>query len=339
LCLSAHSSGGNQIVMAAAPTVELQGVQPPPCPVPPPVELQLDLGNEQVVSPQSTRWSHTPWRMPQEDGKIPLYVQHDCLVKLFGLCSMQLAICLCIAGTVHYWAKDQYVEQLTHADDAYLPLAQVLPLPSHASTGLLVEYYMLGILNMVFISLLWTCRSRFPFNYASLALLTLSMGSFWGVSCAHFALAEHLFLLAQMSVTLGVASLVCFCLKWNEACFQHIGISAMAAMCVGWACGFILTVLYVASASPQNQPPHPWAVCALSFVSIIFILFFSIYSLVHSATDDVLGLVGGVDASVMAVISLPYLFVLLACCVPSAAQWTQTSPDSLGHREARPEGP
>ncbi|CAE7681803.1 VDE1, partial [Symbiodinium pilosum] len=263
-----------------------------------------------------------------------LYVQRDSLVKMFGLCALQLAVCLVIAGVVHSFLLDldESAESAPPASgghehhEPYLPVGKVIPLPEGAPPLLVAGYWGLSLLNLVLIMILWNYRSSHPCNYVTLALLTLSMGCFWGVSSSHFAFAEHMLFLAHMVVTLGVASLVCLCLRYQEKCFQHVVSSALAALCFGWTLGLALAYIYSELALDSWGVARPWAAAGLSMAALFFIFLYMLHSLVHGATDDLIGLVGGMDASIMAIISLPYLLLLLACCVPSALQWVQHEP-------------
>ena len=128
---------------------------------------------------------------------------------------------------------------------------------------------------------------------------------------------DHMYLLALIILTLGTASLACRLLIRREPCCS-VATSALIAVSIGWLVGTLLVFAFCICFPSRLDLSQPLAACALSILSLLFVFFYTWQSLDASSTDDLIGLVAVVNASALAPISLPYLFLLLACCAPSA---------------------
>jgi len=248
------------------------------------------------------------------ERKLPLYVQRDFLAKLFALCALQLSMCLVTALVVHAAVKNQ-VPNVDDGDNRRI--AKVLLLPARGSALLLGEYYSLCIVTTLLMWLLWRVRSQYPRNYIYLAVMTLCVGSFWGVSSASLAVDQHMYLLALIIITLGTASLVCrMLLREKGRCSSAA--SALAAASIGWLVGFVFLLAWSLCLTGLSDRSHFLSAAILSTLSLLFIFYYTWQSLKSTSADDLVGLVAVVNASALAAISLPYLILLLACCAPSA---------------------
>ena len=137
-----------------------------------------------------------------------------------------------------------------------------------------------------------------------------------------------MYLLALMVISMGVASVVCrFLIREGQG--HSTAVSALSAVSVGWLMGTLLICVYSFWFPGQS---NPLSACVLSVVSLLFVFFYLWRSLSASSTDDLIGLVAVVNASALAAISLPYLFILLACCAPNALPT-----ESVDHEDADPE--
>ena len=79
--------------------------------------LQTRLAFAGLHLPLKWRRANTSATFYWKSSRLPrLYVQRDSLVKMFGLCALQLAVCLVIAGVVHSFLLDldESAEALRH---------------------------------------------------------------------------------------------------------------------------------------------------------------------------------------------------------------------------------
>ena len=130
-----------------------------------------------------------------------------------------------------------------------------------------------------------------------------------------------MYLLALMTISLAVASLTSRVLIREERRCS-IAVSAVIAVSVGWLAGVVIVVTYSYCLQSQSRP---LSACGLSLLALLFIFYYAWQSLSSSSTDDLIGLIAVVNASSLAPISLPYLFLLLACCAPSALPAANTA--------------
>eukprot|EP00435_Cladocopium_sp_Y103_P044561 s170_g12.t1 len=132
----------------------------------------------------------------------------------------------------------------------------------------------------------------------------------------------HTRLLCIVTMTMSISSLLC-CLFLREKWCKNLVLMTLGSIGIGWAAASI-TVLAVSQVlDPVNYVGKTCTACLLAAFVLTFLLVHAWNSLMNSKVDDLVGIVAVMDASLLAVVSLPFLFLLLAFCAPSSAMQIQ----------------
>jgi len=187
---------------------------------------------------------------------------------------------------------------------------------------LLALYYGLSFACMLMLILQWWVRDRYPWNYFCSFVSTLMVGAFFGISDELLLVQIHTRLLCIVTLTMSISSLLC-CLFLREKWCKNLVLVTLGSIGIGWAVASI-TVLAVSQVlDPVNFFGKTCTACLLAAFVLTFLLVHAWNSLMNSKVDDLVGIVAVMDASLLAVVSLPFLFLLLAFCAPSSAMQIQ----------------
>lgn len=268
------------------------------------------------------------WRWPSQPGKLPLYVQRAFAVKMFGLLAFQLLLCLALMLPAHRLCQSWHFTSRGTKVDPNGPngrsnssvFADVMPVDQPGV--LLALYYGLSFACMLMLILQWWVRDRYPWNYFCSFVSTLMVGAFFGISDELLLMQIHTRLLCIVTMTMSISSLLC-CLFLREEWCKNLVLMTMGSIGIGWAVSSI-TVLAVSQVlDPVNYVGKTCTACLLAAFVLTFLLVHAWNSLMNSKVDDLVGIVAVMDASLLAVVSLPFLFLLLAFCAPSSAMQIQ----------------
>lgn len=271
------------------------------------------------------------WRWPSQPGKLPLYVQRAFAVKMFAVLAFQLVLCLALLLPVHRLCAEWHL-------DAKMPKASKSPsifadiMPVSQPGVLLALYYGLSFLCMLQLLLQWWLRDRYPLNYFCSFVSTIMVGIFFGISDELLLVEIHTRLLTIVAITMCLASLSC-CIFLRERWCKNLIPVTLLSIGVGWAVASIAVMAISQVLDPVNYIGKTCTACLLAAFVLTFLLVHAWNSLMDCKVDDLVGIVAVMDASLLAVVSLPFLFLLLAFCAPSSAMQVQQSAMTEGAPE------
>jgi MFS family permease len=236
----------------------------------------------------------TPWRLPQENGKLPAYVKRTFRVKALCLLTVQymsiLGILFIMEAIVAGCQCDFAMAIKRNKDLLVLSIGAIVVLAMAFLMGF-AKYY--------------------PVNYAWLFIVTVLLGIFWGITgmsgYAWLPNEFHFTLVGTAAIAMASASL-CFLLvsRWNLSARRQIAVSLFS----GWLVGSIAMGV-VGYRWLHQSYGSVFATAGLTLFLFGMLIFHAGTTLVRCNPDDFLKVIIAAD-SVLFLVCIP-VWVLSFC--------------------------
>lgn len=252
---------------------------------------------------------------------MPLYVQRAFVVKMFGALALQILTCLALMLPIHRLCEQfHFMAYVPNNGTSTSVFADVMPMNQ---PGILLGfYYGLSFLCMMMLVVQWWLRNRHPINYFCAFLSTVLVGCFFGISDEMLLVQIHTRLLSVVVTTMTISCISCWLFLRDGWC-RNLTAATLVSIGLGWIASTLLVMLVSQVLDPVNSIGKTCTAALLSAFVLTFLLVHSWNSLMNCKVDDLVGIIAVMDASLLAVVSLPFLFLLLAFCAPSSAMQVQ----------------
>jgi len=262
----------------------------------------------------------TTWRLPSVPGTMPLYIQRSFRVKIFSLLSVQFAVIFAIMLVAECL--------LPHAA-AFAPREH----QPHFSRGgpfdgtRYLAFGGLGLLVLSTLSATYIMRNRFPINYLLLGVVSIAVGLFWGMaSVLHDSVIYN-----QVVAIMGLAMMVATpTTMWLTRIEIDPWQTIIATLLVGW---FIASVVVLMLAPPEPAQPGATLVSMAAAFLLLGTFFFNAGRLlVRCSPDDVLRVVVTANATLLVVVSIPFMLlvsIVIKACNLEDTDEAEPEPNSI----------
>jgi len=247
----------------------------------------------------------TQWRLPSSAGKMPSYVQRQFRLKAMGLMCVQLLLVIGIMILLDGW---KFLN--AQASGVFLAILSAL---------------------LVMLMLLSSLRSVYPLNYVILAIVTVLAGLAWGLGGEFLPDAMHFQIVAIMCIAMVIATGMSWLLsimKWKPR--DLMVASLVSGGVIGVAADLVFAPL-MGSAQQHAAISAAVAVCLLGVFA-----WEAGGLLVECNPDTFMSVVVAMDASLLAVVSLTFVWVmafgfLIPCCMtgPEEAEAPRAAEEDL----------
>jgi len=238
----------------------------------------------------------TQWRLPSRAGKMPAYVEHMFRLKaLFLVCSQLIAVlsimlAIEFSGFAHEWDRD-------------------------TSTGLLLFVVGMAVGSLVALKL---CMDSFPVNYCLLVVVTFFAGFLWGIGGQWLPAQMHFQVMGIITGTMLVASISMISLARFRLDSSKL---VFGSVIVGWSFAAAADAIIAHFCGIGHR--H---VAISIFVALGLFMVFSWEAgtlLVDCNPDSFMSVVIAMDASLMVVLAIPFLWavgigLVVTCCLTGA---------------------
>jgi len=234
----------------------------------------------------------TLWRLPSSRGKMPAYVERRFRLKALGLAFVQVLVVLAIMVLIEI---SGFVEQWT---------AQM--------SGLLLLLMAVVIALLVALA---CCKEKYPVNYIILMLVTVVAGIVWGVGGQLLPAQMHFQIMGviagTMLFTIGLM-LPLARMGWNG--YKLV----LGSMAIAWAIASIVDAIV---APMYDISETNVAISILVAFGLFTVFLWEVgQALVECNPDSFMSVVVAMNASLLVVISIPFIWavgvgLLVSCCL------------------------
>mmetsp|Transcript_29345 Transcript_29345/g.58584 ORF Transcript_29345/g.58584 Transcript_29345/m.58584 type:complete len:243 (+) Transcript_29345:2-730(+) len=220
---------------------------------------------------------------------MPSYVQRQFRLKAMGLMCLQLLVVIGIMFLADGWNISD-----AQASGVFLSLLSFL---------------------IVMLLLLGSLKAVYPLNYILLAIVTMLAGLAWGIGGSFLPDAMHFQIISIISVAMVIAlvmTVLLSAMEWNPRDLM------VASLVVGGAVGVAADAVFAPMLGSVHE--HVMVSAATALLLLCVFAWEAGPLLIECNPDTFMTVIVAMDASLLAVVSLPFVWVmafgfLIPCCM------------------------